>query len=359
MTRRNVAVVFPKAGHAELEEAPVPATGDDGILVRTSYSMVSKGTESVCLSGQFEVPSNWSRWVEYPFHPGYSCVGTVVESRGPSSERFALGDRVALKGPHSRFTMATFGWAWRVPDDVSDLGALTFALSAIAQEAIWRAGRVFQATIVVIGGGPLAVLVAQWAAIAGASNCIIVSRRRPALPGIEVTAVSHVASRADSSTSTVMELTGGRGADIVFDVTGDASVLAYAGDLAVAGGTVVAVGDPAFPSKRSVGQGFMSKGLNYLGVHDTRIPRSGAALEPHTYSSFVSMHFRASAAGRVGAELITLIARPEQATEVYSLLATRDIDPGGLAFDWRDSESAGQQSTVEDVESWRSSGSVQ
>ena len=77
-------VVFPERGRVVLERFDVPDVGPTQVLLRTSYSLMSSGTERTVLHGRFDAGTHWEGYARYPFYPGYSSVGEIV----------ALGDEV-------------------------------------------------------------------------------------------------------------------------------------------------------------------------------------------------------------------------------------------------------------------------
>lgn len=78
---------------------------------------------------------------------------------------------------------------------------------------------------------------------------------------------SRVCAHAPHAQREVMAQTGGEGAAVVFDVTGDGSVLAAALRLARTRGTVVVLGDAADPSVQRLGPELLLEGLRIVGVH--------------------------------------------------------------------------------------------
>ncbi len=89
-TRTTPAVVFPKAEKIEIREVQVPPLGPKDVLVRTSVTAISVGTELMVLRGTF--PNQ-----EFPCVVGYQNVGVVVEI-GAEVSGLAVGTRVVVQG---------------------------------------------------------------------------------------------------------------------------------------------------------------------------------------------------------------------------------------------------------------------
>ena len=61
-----------------VQRHPVPEVRSGEILVRLRRSLISTGTECICLQRNFAPGTHWDEWVKYPYRPGYSAVGEVV-----------------------------------------------------------------------------------------------------------------------------------------------------------------------------------------------------------------------------------------------------------------------------------------
>lgn len=326
-------VVFPRALTVELRRCPpLGALGPTEVRVKTRVSMLSSGTEKVCYSGAFQPNSHWSDWVQYPFSPGYSSVGTVEEV-GSSVRDFEAGDRVALQHEHRSHHQVEASSLFRIPRDVTDDAAATFALSVIALAGIRAAGNLFNASVVVIGSGPLGQLLVDWALLTGVRLLVWVSRKRRSSTHREDARVKLINASADAAVSSAMAATGSTGAEVVFDVTADPAVLQAACSMAAPGGTVVAVGDPAFPSERAVGSAFMKRGLSIVGVHEDTIDSLASRVGRWTYQALADAHFREASHGRIASETIAHHFSVDQAPQAYALLISGDAE-GGIALVW-------------------------
>jgi 3-hydroxyethyl bacteriochlorophyllide a dehydrogenase len=100
---KTLAVVFPRAGEAALQEVEVPEPGEREVLVQIEASAVSPGTERWCLTDRMVIPGQPP--LGFPHVPGYQAAGTVVEI-GPAVRSLRVGDRV-----FSRNCRAPAGWA--------------------------------------------------------------------------------------------------------------------------------------------------------------------------------------------------------------------------------------------------------
>src|SRR5262245_3510201 len=80
--RKGARIVWHPSGWVRLEPAEILAPGAGEILLRTALSAVSPGTERAFYN---HLPNTH---VDYPYTPGYSAVGTIMEvGRGVRSLR--------------------------------------------------------------------------------------------------------------------------------------------------------------------------------------------------------------------------------------------------------------------------------
>jgi hypothetical protein len=76
MQSRNIVFIGKDEVTVSTEVVREPGPGE--VLIRAKKTLISTGTEGICLSRLFEAGSHWDRWVKYPFYPGYSMVGQVA-----------------------------------------------------------------------------------------------------------------------------------------------------------------------------------------------------------------------------------------------------------------------------------------
>ena len=160
MTARSFWIEQPGSG--SLREAALPAAGSGEVLVRTRYSGISRGTESLVFAGQ--VPASQYHAMRAPFQEGefpgpvkygYISVGDV--EAGPASLR---GRTVFCLHPHQDRYVVSAGAVTPLPDGVPPGRAVLAANMETAVNALWDARPRVGERIVVIGGGLLGMLTA-------------------------------------------------------------------------------------------------------------------------------------------------------------------------------------------------------
>ncbi|MEA3346430.1 MAG: alcohol dehydrogenase catalytic domain-containing protein, partial [Chloroflexota bacterium] len=115
---KSTTIVFTGPRQVDLTEIEVPEPGPGEFTIQTLVSLMSMGTELICYRGEFEPGTHWHSWVKYPFYPGYSCVGRVIEV-GEQVTDFHEGDRVFCNVSHRQYANIS-GAAVKVPDEISD-----------------------------------------------------------------------------------------------------------------------------------------------------------------------------------------------------------------------------------------------
>ena len=189
-----------KTGEMGLFEVPPPVCGKDGILIRTSASLVSAGTEKMIvdiakksLLGKAKARPDLVKQVinkmkqegvrntlekvfnklDSPIPLGYSCAGAVIET-GENVTGISLGDRVACGGAgyasHSEINYIPKNLFVKIPDDVDDLDASFVTVGAIALQGVRQAGPTLGEKVAVIGLGLIGQLTVQ---LLKANGCMV------------------------------------------------------------------------------------------------------------------------------------------------------------------------------------------
>ncbi len=170
-------------GRGELRHEAVPAPGPQEASVRTLFSGVSRGTESIIFGGH--VPVGEYQRMRAPFQAGqfpaplkygYSNVGRVLH--GPPA---LAGRTVFCLYPHQQQYVVPADALYLLPESVPAARAILAANLETALNGLWDSGAAAGDRISVIGGGSVGCLTA-WLA----------SR----IPGSDVELVDHNSHRA-------------------------------------------------------------------------------------------------------------------------------------------------------------------
>ena len=328
-------IVFTGKDQVEVYTEPVREPGPGEVLIQATKTLISTGTESICLSRLFEPGSYWDSWVKYPFYPGYSMVGQVV-AVGSGVEGIHEGERFALRAPHKEYVTAPTRELYPVPDGVSDEEAPWLGLAQIVQNGVRRTEHRLGDAVVIIGLGLLGQLVVQYVRLLGARQVIAVdiAERRLAMAR-EHGATVILAMGAQEAREHILKLTEGTGADVVYDVTGAAPVFSIALTLLRRFGRLVLLGDTGTPSEQRLTGDVITKALTIVGTHDSNPPLVSTDYAYWSKQRMVELFFTYLLRGDMRvSDLVTHRFSPLDAAEAYRLLREERMTVMGVLFDW-------------------------
>lgn len=184
MTRAAQAFWFTSTEGGEVRSAEVAAPQADEVLVRTRFSALSRGTESLVLRGG--VPESQHDLMRAPYQEGdfpwpvkygYLNVGEVLS--GPPE---LIGRTVFCLYPHQTEYVVPASAVTVVPDDVPAARAVLAGTVETAVNALWDAAPLVGDRIAVVGAG-----------MVGCSVARLLSR----FPGVDVQLVDPDPDRAE------------------------------------------------------------------------------------------------------------------------------------------------------------------
>lgn len=162
MTRDAHAFWLRSPGKGEIRSATLPAPGPDEVLVRSRYSGISRGTETLVFSGG--VPVSQYAAMRAPFQEGdfpapvkYGYLNVGVVEEGPSNLR---GRTVFCLYPHQTAYVVPASAVVPVPDGVPPSRAVLAGTVETAVNALWDAAPLVGDRITVVGAGMVGCCVA-------------------------------------------------------------------------------------------------------------------------------------------------------------------------------------------------------
>ncbi|MFH1068936.1 MAG: zinc-binding alcohol dehydrogenase [Candidatus Glassbacteria bacterium] len=318
-----------------VKQQPCPSPGPGEIRCRSICSLVSIGTEMISYGREVEEGSAWDAWIQYPFEPGYSSVGEVVDI-GAGVESPAPGDIVCSTSSHRAWFIDRPDNVHPVPSGVSPEEAAWFCLDIIVQNGIRESRPEMGETAVVIGLGPLGQLAVRLLGLCGLENLVAVD---PLGSRCEL-AGSHgptetICSPADKAVARVRELTDGRGADLVFDITGHPAAFHAAQHMLRRRGRLGLIGDVPRPGLQTLTHDVVSNSISIVGAHGACPPWRGNDYYRWGKRELTGFFFRMIAGGRIKlGDLTTHRIAPERAPEVYADIYANRSAFMGVIVDW-------------------------
>lgn len=176
-----------KNGDTILEEIPVPRVKSGSVLIKTTRSLVSLGTERMLVEfgkanlikkakqqpdkvkmvldkvktdGLKPTVSAVLNKLNQPLPLGYCNVGEVV-AVGKGVNEFSVGDRVASNGNHAEYVCVPKNLVAKIPDNVSDEEATFTVIGSIGLQGVRLLSPTFGETIVVVGLGLIGLVTAE------------------------------------------------------------------------------------------------------------------------------------------------------------------------------------------------------
>lgn len=332
---QSLNIVFTEKNKIEVLEEEVPTLGNGQILIETQKSLISTGTECICLKGEFDPGTVWESWVKYPFAPGYSAVGRVVEVANDVTQ-FQAGDRVALSSPHRQYQVCRADRAFPIPDGVSDEDATWFTLANIVQNGVRRAEHELGDVSVVIGLGLLGQLAVQYLRCGGAREVIAIDTSEKRLQMAAAHGATHtLALNVADACDEIKNITQGRMADVVYDITGHPAVFAPALGLARIFGKFVLLGDAGNPSQQHLTHDVLSRSLRIIGAHANNAPREANDYTWWTNQHMTGLFFTYLQRGEMKvSDLDTHRYTPQNAPDAYQMLMTDRAAAMGVLINW-------------------------
>ena len=270
---RALVVDEPNVFSVREVERPVP--GPHEVLCRVRAIAIC-GTDPHIIQGHY--PGFWPQ--DWPLIPGHEWCGEVVElGPGAADLGWEAGTRVAgtshaacgfcrkcvegrynvcerfgdlrvhkqyghnVDGAYAEYVVHSIRSVFAVPDALCDEEAAMLDPAAIALHTVKRGGHDPGDTVVVVGPGVMGLLVAEFARATGAGRVIVVGRgarlAKAASLGHEI-----VDFTAGDPVEAVRSMTGGFGAEVALECSGDPAALGQCCGLLRKGGRVAVIGIP-------------------------------------------------------------------------------------------------------------------
>jgi len=253
-----------------LENVPAPKAKAGHVLIKTTKSLISLGTERMLvtfgkanfLDKARQQPEKVKQVLDkvktdgvkptidavvnklnQPMPLGYCNVGEVMAT-GAGVTGYSVGDRVVSNGPHAEFVNVPTNLVAKIPDNVHDSEAAFTVIGAIGLQGIRLCNPTFGETIVVVGLGLIGLITAE---LLKANGCQVIGldfdKAKVSLAnnkGITAIAVSD----GSDPVKTVLNLTGQVGVDGVIVTASSKSndIISQAANMSRKRGRIILVG---------------------------------------------------------------------------------------------------------------------
>ncbi|HEX5944337.1 MAG TPA: hypothetical protein VFY66_18790, partial [Anaerolineales bacterium] len=164
---KRKTLYFTAPHQVELREESLPAPGADEVLVETTCSAISAGTEMLIYHGRFprdlEADSTISALrggFKYPLAYGYACVGVVRET-GTQVDKSWRGKLVFAFQPHTSHFTTTPDTLFPIPHSLSPDAACFLPNVETAINLVQDGAPIFGERVLVLGQGIVGLLTAS------------------------------------------------------------------------------------------------------------------------------------------------------------------------------------------------------
>ncbi len=262
------SIVWHGPYEASFEDSPKPVPKEGEVLIRVAYAGIC-GSDITIYSGK-----HWR--AKPPMIPGHEFSGEIVEVNASGTD-FKAGDHVVVEpllpcgkcyacesgayhvctslkllgndcdGGFAEYVVAPAHRVYHLPDNLGLKEAALVEPSAVATHDVRRSRVKLGDHVVVLGGGPIGLLVAQVARVVSARPVEIVEVSDWRVDLARQMGFDPINPKKVDMVQEVLRRTGGRGADVLFDTAGAASVVAQFAALTRVHGQVVIVAMPKEP----------------------------------------------------------------------------------------------------------------
>ncbi len=257
-------------GRTSLEEVPIPKLKNGCVLIRSTNSLVSLGTERMLVEfgkanliekarqqpdrvkevlnkmntdGIMPTLEAVFNKLNQPLPLGYCNVG-VVEEVGAGVQSLHVGDRVASNGNHAEYVCVPENLTAKIPENVNDEEATFTVIGAIGLEGIRLCNPTLGETIVVIGLGLIGLVTAE---LLKANGCRVIGfdfDQQKVDLALSKGILAYNPSKGNDPAKLVMQETSNIGADGVIITASSKSdeIIHQAADMCRVRGRIILIG---------------------------------------------------------------------------------------------------------------------
>jgi 2-desacetyl-2-hydroxyethyl bacteriochlorophyllide A dehydrogenase len=280
------AALFADKNKLELVEAPVPAIGAGEALVRVAYAGIC-GSDIHVWQGHHPTAT-------YPRIPGHEFSGVLEKVNGTPRDGLKAGDRVVVQpfwscglcepcirgmdnvcrelkifgihedGCFAEYIRVPIKKVYKLPDNVDlRLGAITEPL-AVAVHDVRKSGLMVGEKALILGGGPIGMLIALVAQHAGAGEVYVSEINEYRLAFAKKLGIKTINPAKADLKEEVLRIDG-KGFDVVYEASGSKPCIQAATDVVKIGGTILIIGMASEQHPFNMGAVF-AKELTIKGV---------------------------------------------------------------------------------------------
>ena len=330
-----MSIDFVARGKAEFRERDLPYDGPlppGHVLLKTECTLISPGTEFACLNGTDPSGAN------FPKTLGYSAVAKVVKT-GEQVKSLQPGNRcLCYHSAHRNYQLMPESNLVKIDDDkMPAVEAVFCVVGCMGFQGVRRCRPEFGESLMVMGLGLLGQFAVQTARLSGCYPVFGLdfnaSRRKVAL---EHGADAVFSPDEPGLKEKILALTGG-GCNSVIEVTGNPQAVVQGLEMTARFGRFALVGCNRTPTEKIDFYNLVHRpGISVIGAHNMARPLNDRQPGIWTMKEDMAILLRYLSAKRLKTRpLLSRIADPSEAPEIYAKLFARDLDVLGVVYDWQ------------------------
>lgn len=281
------AAVIDKVNSIHVQDREIPQIGEGEALIKVRYCGIC-GSDLHVLHGQHPTAT-------FPVVPGHEFVGELVEAKGEGAEQLKPGDMVVAQpffscgncepcakghdnvcnhlqfmgahcdGGFAEYVKVATRKVYKIPKDMDlKLAALTEPV-AVAVHDVRRSGLQVGENVLIIGGGPIGILIAMVARHTGANKVVISEINQFRCDFANKMGFETVNPLDADFAEQMQALSDGKGFHVTFEVSGSKAGITSAIEYTAIGGMIMVVGMTKEPYPVDLSAMF-SKELQMQGV---------------------------------------------------------------------------------------------
>lgn len=314
-----------------IEDQEFKLSGDQ-MLIQTHYSCISAGTELAKLTGL--QPMN------FPVCLGNRAIGKVLAC-GPDVRHIEAGDIVFSHTAHRSHTLG-YGLIAKLPPELDRPEAAIIGMAMVSLVGVQTAAAELGDVAVVTGGGLVGQCTAQLLQASGI-RVILVDPLAGRLELAQTCGIAYTVLAGPDTKEQIMEITSGKGADVVLECTGVPAVAEQSAEYAATSGTIVLVGSPRGGHDGDF-TGFLNRfhlwrpqgNLTLKGAHEWKIPLYDSGFGKHNMLRNCGILSRLMLEEKLNLKpLVSRTYVPEEAGRAYKDLQRNREHILGAVFDWK------------------------
>jgi threonine dehydrogenase-like Zn-dependent dehydrogenase len=264
-------VLIERARQCQIAAVPEPKLTPETALVRVrSSSLLMENVAEYIGTDPRLYKEGHVYYRGYPYVMDGEVVAEVT-AVGDRVEGLAVGDRLASYTKYNEWHVVRPGDWVKLSPEVSDEAAVSLPFSGTALQCTRRAQIGLGDNVVVLGQGPMGLLVTHWVALSGAGQVIVADRYAHRLEVARKLGATTTLNAGEVNVpEAARDLTGGLGADIVIDAGNTPQTFSLALELAREKGRVVVLSFHTKPvTIEDLTRDFYHKELDILATRAT------------------------------------------------------------------------------------------